>query len=179
MWDRRPVDVCILPSPHSQTWPSSHLEYSSDVQPPTKPSLYMFNISHTSTLFRNRTNCHKHIKLMLNVMSLSPNVYLQNCYTHFNKLWYGQITVNWEVLHVVHYWIKISHIVHTWFSIITKSLKNRLSIKKYMPHNMKLQGSQDYIYNIFDTIHILHILSAMNIRGSVLVPHIFSLSNRW
>jgi len=48
-----------------------------------------------------------------------------------------------------------------------------------MPHNMKLQGSQDYIYNIFDTIHILHILSAMNIRGSVLVPHIFSLSNRW
>jgi len=73
------LNACILPSPHSQSWPNSHLEYSSDVQPPTKASLCMFNMSNTSALLINCTSCHKHIKLMVNVMSLSPNVYSQNC----------------------------------------------------------------------------------------------------
>jgi len=57
------VDACILPSPHSKSWPSTHLQYSSDVQPPTKPSICMFNMSNTSALLRNHTSCHKHIKL--------------------------------------------------------------------------------------------------------------------
>ena len=72
----------------------------------------------------------------------------------------------------------------TWVSNINKFLKKRASLKKYMPHNIKLKASQDNNENIFDMIHIiyeihiLHISSDVKICGSVRVPHIFSLNTR-